>query len=72
MAHPKRRQSKSRQKKRRSNKKKIKIPQLIIDNFTNKKHIFHHAYWHNEKLYYKGKVIFFKKNKKNIKNEYKK
>jgi ribosomal protein L32 len=56
MAHPKRRQSKSRKNKRRSHFK-IKEPLLKKCLITNKKHLYHHAYWDEDKLYYKGKIV---------------
>lgn len=56
MAHPKRRQSKSRQNKRR-NQYKIQYPQLAIDSNTKQIHLFHHAHWYNDKLYYRGKIL---------------
>ncbi|WP_185860989.1 50S ribosomal protein L32 [Blattabacterium cuenoti] len=62
MAHPKRRQSKSRRDKRRSHLK-IKEPLLEKCVLTNKKHLYHHAYWHDNKLYYRGKIVY-SKNKK--------
>lgn len=60
MAHPKRRQSKSRKNKRR-NQYKIQYPQLSIDSTTKQVHIFHHAHWYNDKLYYRGKILVDKK-----------
>lgn len=62
MAHPKRRQSKSRQNKRR-NSFKIKLPQLTKDSVTKQIHILHHAHWYNDKLYYKGKILIDKTSK---------
>ncbi|WP_185872323.1 50S ribosomal protein L32 [Blattabacterium cuenoti] len=59
MAHPKRRQSKSRRDKRRSHLK-IKEPLLIKCSLTKKKHLYHHAYWHEKKLYYRGKIVYSK------------
>lgn len=60
MAHPKRRQSKSRKNTRR-NQYKIKSPQLSIDSHTKQVHILHHAHWYNDKLYYRGKILLDKK-----------
>lgn len=56
MAHPKRRQSSTRRDKRRTNIK------AVADNFavcptTGQAHLFHRAFWHEGKLYYKGKVV---------------
>lgn len=59
MAHPKRRQSKSRKNKRRSNIK-LKKPALKNCKINNYIHLYHHAYWHENKLYYKGKILFEK------------
>jgi large subunit ribosomal protein L32 len=42
MAHPKRRISTTRRDNRRT---------------TGQPHLFHHAHWHEGKLYYKGKVV---------------
>jgi large subunit ribosomal protein L32 len=66
MAHPKRRQSKSRQAKRRTHDK-IAIPQLAKDPKTGQYHIYHKAYWHENKLYYRGKVVLEKKSKESLK-----
>ncbi|XCI74959.1 MAG: 50S ribosomal protein L32 [Flavobacteriales bacterium] len=59
MAQPKRRQSKARQNKRRTHYK-AKLPQLAIDPITKKVHMYHRAHWHEDKLYYRGKVVFEK------------
>ncbi|WP_185850485.1 50S ribosomal protein L32 [Blattabacterium cuenoti] len=59
MAHPKRRQSKSRKNKRR-NHLKVQEPLLVKCPLTNKKHLYHHAYWKDNKLYYKGKILYNK------------
>ncbi len=56
MAHPKRRQSKSRRDKRRTHYF-ASAPQLMKDNTTGEIHKMHHAYWHEDKLYYRGKVV---------------
>ncbi|WP_341654700.1 50S ribosomal protein L32 [Blattabacterium cuenoti] len=63
MAHPKRRQSKSRRNKRRSHFK-IKKPLLAKCALTNKKHLYHHAYWYENKLYYRGKIVLYRLSKK--------
>ncbi|BAR91879.1 50S ribosomal protein L32 [Blattabacterium cuenoti] len=62
MAHPKRRQSKSRRDKRRSHLK-IKKPLLAKCTLTNQKHLYHHAYWYENKLYYRGKIVLYRRNK---------
>lgn len=56
MAHPKRRQSSSRRDKRRTHYKAT-MPQIAICATTGEAHIYHRAYWHDDKLYYKGKVV---------------
>lgn len=61
MAHPKRRQSKSRRDKRR-NHSKTKTPQISFDSFTKQVHILHHAHWYENTLYYRGRIVC-KKNK---------
>jgi large subunit ribosomal protein L32 len=61
MAHPKRRQSKSRKNKRRTHYK-ITLSKMYFDRKTQKYHFMHHAHWHNNMLYYKGKIL--KKNNK--------
>ncbi|WP_185856234.1 50S ribosomal protein L32 [Blattabacterium cuenoti] len=64
MAHPKRRQSKSRKNKRRTHLK-IKAPLLGQCSLTKKKHLYHHAYWDDNNLIYRGKIILkMNKNKK--------
>ncbi len=60
MAHPKRRQSKSRKKKRR-NFYRISNPRLGKDPITKQYHLYHRAHWYENKLYYKGKIILEKK-----------
>lgn len=60
MAHPKKRQSKSRKRKRRTHQKS-KATQLTIDPITKKFHPYHKAHWFENKLYYIGKVLFEKK-----------
>ncbi|WP_185883026.1 50S ribosomal protein L32 [Blattabacterium cuenoti] len=57
MAHPKRRQSKSRKNKRRS-RIKIKKPLLIQCSLTKKKHLYHHSHWVDNKLYYRNKLVY--------------
>lgn len=59
MAHPKRRTSKSRKKKRRTHYK-LKINNFSICSKTKEMYISHRAFWHEDKLYYKGKVILEK------------
>lgn len=59
MAHPKRKTSKSRRDKRRTHYKSI-APHLAICPTTGEAHLPHRAFWHEGKLYYKGKVIMEK------------
>lgn len=56
MPHPKRRKSKSKRDKRRTHQK-AKLPQLSICPLNKHIHLYHRAYWHNETLFHKGKVI---------------
>ncbi len=57
MAHPKKRQSRARRNKRRTHYK-LRMPQIAIDKTTGEAHLYHRAYWHEGKLYYRGKVLF--------------
>ncbi|WP_185877464.1 50S ribosomal protein L32 [Blattabacterium cuenoti] len=61
MAHPKRKKSKSKRNNRRS-QIKLKTPLFCKCLVTNQVHLYHHAYWVENKLYYKGKVVYKKKN----------
>jgi len=56
MAHPKRKTSKTRRDKRRTHYK-AEIPQLAVCSKTGESHLYHRAYWHEGKLYYRGKVL---------------
>ncbi|MFT6717925.1 MAG: large subunit ribosomal protein L32 [Sphingobacteriales bacterium] len=56
MAHPKRRQSKSRRDKRRTHYK-TSAPTISICPTTGQPHLRHRAHWHEGKLYYRGQVI---------------
>ena len=56
MAHPKRRQSKTRRDKRRTHYK-ASIPQISVCQTTGESHISHRAYWSEGKMYYRGKVV---------------
>jgi large subunit ribosomal protein L32 len=56
MAHPKRRQSTTRRDKRRTHYKAT-APTIAICSETGEAHLYHRAYWHEGKLYYKGKVV---------------
>lgn len=59
MAHPKRRQSTTRRDKRRTHYKAT-APTVAICPTTGESHLYHRAYWHEGKLYYKGKVVIDK------------
>ena len=59
MAHPKRRQSTTRRDKRRTHYKAT-MPQIAVCKETGEAHLYHRAYWHEGKLYYKGKVVMEK------------
>ncbi len=56
MAHPKRKTSKTRRDKRRTHKK-LRERNLAICPTTGEYHLPHRAFWHEGKLYYKGKVV---------------
>ena len=56
MAHPKRKTSKTRRDKRRTHYK-AEMPQVAVCSKTGERHLYHRAYWHEGKLYYRGKVL---------------
>lgn len=56
MAHPKRRHSSTRRDKRRTHYKAKKL-QFVICPTTKIAHLPHRAFWQDNKLYYKGKVV---------------
>ena len=56
MPNPKHKHSKSRRDKRRTHYKAT-APTVSVDKTTGEPHLFHRAYWHENKLYYKGKVV---------------
>ena len=56
MAHPKRKTSKTRRDKRRTHYK-AEMPQISVCAKTGESHLYHRAYWHEGKLYYRGKVL---------------
>jgi len=56
MAHPKRKQSKSRRNKRRTHYKATER-QLAVCPTTGEYHLPHRAFWFEGKLYYKGQVV---------------
>lgn len=59
MPNPKRKQSKSRRDKRRTH---YKVPAVTLGTCqtTGEPHVYHRAHWHEDKLYYKGKVVIDK------------
>lgn len=57
MPHPKRRKSKAKRDKRRTHHKAIH-PQLTKCPLTKQIHLYHRAYWYEDLLYYRGKVIY--------------
>ncbi len=59
MAHPKRKQSKTRRDKRRTHYKAAPI-NFAICQTTGEPHLYHRAHWHEGKLYYKGQVVIEK------------
>ncbi len=61
MAHPNHRISQTRQAKRRTHYK-LEAPNVATCPTTGQPHLFHHAHWHEGKLYYKGKVVLEKEN----------
>jgi len=56
MPNPKHKHSKSRRDKRRTHYKAV-APTVGVDSTTGEAHLWHRAYWHENKLYYKGKVV---------------
>jgi large subunit ribosomal protein L32 len=56
MAHPKRKTSKTRRDKRRTHYKAAK-PTFAVCPTTGELHIPHRAFWYEDKLYYKGRVV---------------
>ena len=56
MAHPKRKISKTRRDKRRTHKK-LTAKSLAVCPTTGETHRPHRAFWHEGKLYHKGRVV---------------
>lgn len=56
MPNPKRKHSKTRRDKRRTHFKAT-ASTLSVCQATGETHLRHRAYWHEGKLYYKGKVV---------------
>lgn len=59
MPNPKRRWSSTRRDKRRTHYK-LERKNLIVCPTTGELHLPHRAFWHEGKLYYKGKVVMEK------------
>jgi large subunit ribosomal protein L32 len=59
MAHPKRKTSRTRRDKGRTHKK-LSEKAFVICQTTGELHMPHRAFWHEGKLYYKGKVVMEK------------
>ncbi|MFT5753989.1 MAG: large subunit ribosomal protein L32 [Flavobacterium sp.] len=59
MAHPKRKISKTRRDKRRTHYKAIPA-QIATCPITGEAHLYHRAYWHEGKMYYRGQVVIDK------------
>ena len=58
MPNPKNRMSRSRRDKRRAQfNARTKEPSLATCPATGEQHLSHRAYWQDDKLYYKGKVV---------------
>jgi large subunit ribosomal protein L32 len=62
MPNPKRRHSSSRRDKRRTHIK-LALPTLSTCPVTGEVHLRHHAYWHEDKMYYNGKVVMVREQK---------
>lgn len=56
MPNPKRKHSTQRTRKRRTHYKAV-ADNIAICPTTGEPHLFHRAYWHEGKMYYKGKVV---------------
>ena len=59
MAHPKRRQSSTRRDKRRTHYKAT-VATIATCPVTGETHLYHRAYWHEGKMYYRGQVVIDK------------
>ena len=59
MPHPKHKISNTRRDKRRTHYK-AEAPTLATCPVTGTVHLFHRAYWVDDELYYKGKVVMKK------------
>ena len=59
MPNPKHKHSKSRIDKRRTHYK-AEAPTIAVCPTTGETHLYQRAYWHDGKMYYKGKVVLEK------------
>jgi large subunit ribosomal protein L32 len=59
MAHPKRKTSKTRIYKRITHNKAT-VAQIATCTITGEAHLYHRAYWHEGKMYYRGQVVIDK------------
>jgi large subunit ribosomal protein L32 len=59
MAHPKHKISKTRRDKRRTHDA-LTAKTVAVCPVTGEAHLWHRAYWHENRLYYKGKVMMEK------------
>lgn len=57
MAHPKRKTSITRRNKRRTHKHTAPVQAHSICPTTGEEHLPHRAFWYEDKLYYKGKIL---------------
>ena len=59
MPNPKRKHSKQRRDKRRTHYKATPA-QIATCPITGEAHLYHRAYWHEGKMYYRGQVVIDK------------
>ena len=59
MAQPKRKTSKTRRDKRITHYKAV-APTIATCAVTGEAHLYHRAYWHEGKMYYRGQVVIDK------------
>ena len=59
MPNPKRRHSQQRSAKRRTHYKAT-VAQIATCPITGEAHLYHRAYWHEGKMYYRGQVVIDK------------
>lgn len=56
MPNPRTRLSKARKRSRRTHDK-VAIPQIAICQTTGEPHLYHHSYWVEGNMYYKGQLV---------------